>query len=29
METSSTVRQAVKKPAPNDVEKYKTILHFG
>ena len=29
METSSTIRQEVKKPAPNDVEKYKTITHFG
>ena len=29
METNTTVRQAIKKPAPNDVEKYKTITHFG
>ena len=29
METSVTVRQTVKKPAPNDIEKYKTITHFG
>ena len=29
MEKSVTVRQEIKKPAPNDLEKYKTITHFG
>ena len=29
METNTKIRQEIKKPTLNDIDKYKTILHFG